>query len=73
MRGFGAATRTAASRGHWEKASSAMFVTPAPQRLVSEVVDYEVTQVWHTSCPAEFTPEDILAAHAKGDGAKGTK
>ena len=37
---------------------------PAPQRLVSEVVGYEVTQVWHTSCPAEFTPEDILAAHA---------
>ena len=46
---------------------------PAPQRLVSEVVGYEVTQVWHTSCPAEFTPEDILAAHAKRDDTKGTK
>lgn len=46
---------------------------PAPQRLVSETVDYETTQVWHTSCPAEFTPEDILAAHAKRDDTKGTK
>ncbi len=46
---------------------------PAPQRLVSETVDYEITQVWHTSCPAEFTPEDILAAHAKRDDTKGTK
>ena len=46
---------------------------PAPQRLVSETDDYETTQVWHTSCPAEFTPEDILAAHAKRVDTKGTK
>ncbi len=64
--GVGAAARIVADgtagRSLWMPSAKD---APEPERLVSEVTNHGTTQIWHTSCPAEFTPEDILAAHAE--------